>query len=91
MILTLDSLQWPAMVVTILAAGLVGSPAKARRNWGFWLFLLSNLLWVVWGWVAGAYALILLQFGLAIMNILGVRKSADADQSQGQSQPAHKQ
>lgn len=90
MILMLDNLQWPAMVVTILAAGLVGSPAKARRNWGFWLFLLSNLLWVVWGWVAGAYALIVLQFGLAVMNILGVRKSAEADKSQ-EHQPAHKQ
>lgn len=78
----LNWLQWPAMVITILAAGLVASPAKNRRKWGFWLFLLSNLLWVIWGWVASAYALILLQIGLAIMNIRGVRKSAVA-QEQG--------
>lgn len=79
--LTLDALQWPAMAVTIAAAGLVGSRSEARRNWGFWMFLLSNLLWVIWGWVASAYALILLQFGLAIMNIRGVRKSADQDKT----------
>ncbi|MCB5191465.1 hypothetical protein LG198_12070 [Methylobacillus arboreus] len=72
----LDWLQWPAMIVTIAAAWLVGSASKYRRNWGFWVFILSNLLWVAWGWHAQAYALILLQFGLAIMNIRGVCKSA---------------
>ncbi|HUP65993.1 MAG TPA: hypothetical protein VM557_12025 [Thermoanaerobaculia bacterium] len=71
----LDLIQWPAMVVTVLAAWLVGSQKKMRRNWGFWLFLLSNLLWVVWGWHDQAWALILLQIFLAIMNIRGVKKN----------------
>jgi hypothetical protein len=71
----LDILQWPAMVVTITASWLVGSQSKTRRNWGFWVFLVSNLLWVVWGWHAKAYALVVLQVALAVMNIRGVKKN----------------
>ncbi len=70
-----NALQWPAMVVTLVAAWLVGSTDKARRNWGFWTFLASNALWVAWGWHDGAWALIILQFGLAAMNIRGVVKA----------------
>ena len=54
----LDLIQWPAMVVTVIAAWMVGSQKKFKRNWGFWLFLFSNVLWIVWGWQDGAYALI---------------------------------
>jgi hypothetical protein len=71
----LDLLQWPAMVVTVLAAWLVASTQKARRNVGFWMFLASNVLWVAWGWHAHANALIGLQFCLAAMNIRGAKKS----------------
>lgn len=71
----LDFLQWPAMVVTIAAAYFVASQAKWKRNAGFWLFLTSNALWVVWGWYASAYALIILQVCLAAMNIRGVSKT----------------
>ena len=71
----LDLLQWPAMAVTVLAAWLVASTHKGRRNAGFWTFLLSNVLWVAWGWHAHAYALIGLQFCLAALNIRGAKKS----------------
>ena len=71
----LDLLQWPAMVVTVLASWLVASTHEARRNAGFWLFLLSNVLWVAWGWHANAQALIGLQFCLAALNIRGARKT----------------
>ena len=71
----LDLVQWPAMGVTVLAAWLVGSTHRAKRNWGFWLFLASNILWVWWGWHARAWALILLQIFLAVMNIRGVKKN----------------
>jgi uncharacterized MAPEG superfamily protein len=57
----LDAIQWPAMVVTVIAAWMVGSQKKFKRNWGFWLFLLSNVLWIVWGLHDRAYALIFLQ------------------------------
>jgi len=71
----LDLLQWPAMVVTVVAAWLVGSQDKRRRGWGFWAFLASNALWIVWGWHDHAYALIALQLVLALMNIRGAQKN----------------
>lgn len=72
----LDTLQWPAMVVTLLASWLVASPSEARRAWGFWVFLASNLLWITWGWQAQAWALVGLQLGLIAMNVRGTRKNA---------------
>lgn len=71
----LDLIQWPAMVVTVIAAWMVASQRKFKRNWGFWLFLLSNVLWIVWGWHDRAWALITLQLALAFLNIRGVLKN----------------
>ncbi len=71
----LDLMQWPAMVVTLVASWLVASTQAGRRSVGFWLFLLSNVLWVVWGWHTSAYALIALQLGLAAMNVRGAVKA----------------
>ena len=71
----LNWLQWPAMVVTIVAAWLVASSSERRRAWGFWIFLLSNALWIVWGIAAAAYALVLLQIFLAISNIRGTTRN----------------
>ena len=75
----IDWLQWPAMVVTVVAAWMVGSQRKFKRNWGFWLFLGSNVLWIVWGWGDRAYALIVLQLSLAFLNIRGVLKNRTAE------------
>ncbi len=66
-----DLLQWPAMVATVLAAWLVASRHKPRREVGFWIFLVSNVLWVAWGWHASAWALVVLQVRLAATNIRG--------------------
>ena len=71
----IDLLQWPAMVVTVLASWLVASQSKRRRTVGFWVFLLSNVMWTIWGWHTRAYALIVLQVLLAAMNIRGVYKN----------------
>ena len=77
-----SALQWPAMVVTVIAAWMVGSQRKFKRNWGFWLFLLSNVLWIVWGWQDGAYALIVLQVCLAFLNIRGAMKNKPENNEQ---------
>jgi len=74
----LDWIQWPAMAVTIVAAWMIASQKKFKRNWAFWLFLLSNGLWVAWGLHDRAYALILLQLALAIMNIRGALKTRES-------------
>ncbi|HET6599641.1 MAG TPA: hypothetical protein VFG60_06725 [Burkholderiaceae bacterium] len=73
----LDWIQWPAMAVTVGASWLIASKATARRNVGFWLFLLSNALWIAWGWHSGATALVVLQLCLAAMNIRGAKKTDD--------------
>jgi sugar phosphate permease len=68
-------LQWPAMIATLLSAWLVASQTKGRRKIGFWIFLVSNALWIAWACYDHAYALIVLQIGLAILNIRGVAKN----------------
>ena len=71
----IGGLQWPAMLVTVIAAWMIASQKKFKRNWGFWLFLASNVLWIVWGLNDGAYALVILQLCLAFLNIRGAAKN----------------
>lgn len=71
----LDALQWPAMAVTLFAAWLVASRSASRRLHGFWWFIASNILWVVWAWQAQAWALIALQAGLFALNVRGALKN----------------
>ena len=73
-----DLLQWPAMAVTVGASWLVAAQSKKRREWGFWLFLVSNALWIVWGWHDRAWALMALQLCLAALNVRGARKNEKA-------------
>ena len=74
------------MIVTVIAAWLVASQAKRRREVGFGVFLLSNVLWIVWGWHDHAYALIALQLALAALNIRGAYKNdPDAQAAGGKS------
>jgi hypothetical protein len=73
----LDLVQWPAFAVTVAAAWMVGSERKWKRSWGFWLFIVSNALWILWGWHDRAWALIALQLCLAALNIRGASKNSD--------------
>ncbi|HEY1329295.1 MAG TPA: hypothetical protein VGI14_20345 [Casimicrobiaceae bacterium] len=76
----LEAIQWPAMVTTLVAAWLVAAQSKRKRSWGFWCFVASNVLWIAWGWHAGAYALIALQIGLFALNVRGLRKNDPEEQ-----------
>ena len=71
-------LQWPAMVLTVVASWLVASTRPGRRKLSFWIFLLSNVLWVAWGAHTGAMALVVMQFCLAALNIRAARKTSAA-------------
>ena len=73
-----DLIQWPAMVATVVAAWLVASQHKRKRELGFWCFLFSNGLWVIWGLYDEAYALIALQVALAALNMRGAFKNDPA-------------
>jgi hypothetical protein len=69
------------MLVTVIAAWFVASRLQPRRKLGFWLFLLSNLLWIGWGIYARAYALVALQVCLAGMNIRGEKRNSNTQPS----------
>jgi hypothetical protein len=71
----IDFLQWPAMLVTLCAAFLVGARHARRRVFGFYTFILSNVLWIVWGVHDEAWALIALQAGLCAMNVRGILRN----------------
>jgi len=74
----IDLLQWPAMAVTLVAAFLVGARHARRRIVGFYAFIASNVLWIIWGVHDGAWALITLQLGLCAMNIRGIVRNDKA-------------
>ncbi len=76
----LDLLQWPAMAITVAAGLLVGSRTSWRRRTGFITFLVSNALWIAWGWHDDAWALIALQLCLAVTNVRGILKSEEDKQ-----------
>ncbi len=65
------------MAASIAAAYLVGSGDKKRRNIGFWVFLLSNVLWLGWAIPEQAWALVVLQLALGVMNVRGMAKTED--------------
>lgn len=73
----LDLIQWPAMVVTVVASWLVAAKSEHKRNLGFWTFIGSNVLWIVWGVYSKSWALVVLQLALATMNIRGARKTQE--------------
>jgi thiol:disulfide interchange protein len=71
----LDLLQWPAMAVSLYAAFMIGSKKAGKRIFGFWMFILSNVLWIIWGVHDEAWALIALQVALMAMNFRGIYKN----------------
>jgi hypothetical protein len=81
----LTAVQWPAMIITLVAAWLVASQTKRKRNWGFWCFIASNVLWIVWGWHDNAYALIVLQLGLFALNVRGAIKNEPQSESESRA------
>jgi hypothetical protein len=81
----LNAIQWPAMAATLVAAWLVASQSKKKRTWGFICFIVSNVLWIAWGWHDQAYALIALQVGLFVLNLRGVGKNEPKGQHEGRS------
>lgn len=74
----LDAIQWPAMAVTLFAAWLVASRTASRRAHGFWWFIGSNVLWIVWGWHTSSWALVALQVGLFALNVRGAAKNEES-------------
>ncbi len=78
-------IQWPAMVATLGAAFLVGTRSARLRLWGFWIFVASNVLWVVWALPEAAWALIVLQVGLFVLNVRGAKQNEPEAEEEAQS------
>lgn len=70
----MELMQWPAMGATVLSAWMVASSSARKRRWGFWCFLVSNVLWTLWGMGDRAWAIVVMQVFLAALNIRGVAK-----------------
>lgn len=81
-------IQWPAMVATVAGAWLTASRAPRRRALGFWVFLASNVMWGIWGWVASAPATLVLQVFLAGLNFRGAGKNESHADSERSSAPS---
>jgi hypothetical protein len=71
---TLDLVQWPAMIVTVVASWYVASMKRGRRKVGG--FSWSATFCGSSGESTRAYALIALQACLAVMNVRGEWKNA---------------
>jgi hypothetical protein len=82
----INGLQWPGMVTNVIGSWLMTSSHPIKRHIGFWFFIASNVCWAVWGFQASAYALIVMQFALAILNIRGLCKTEPAA---GSGPPTH--
>ncbi|RRV10827.1 hypothetical protein EGJ27_02755 [Pseudomonas sp. v388] len=74
----MEWVQWPAMMAIVLAAWLVGSKRAERRTMAFAVFIIGNLLWVLWGLHVEAYAVALLDIVLCGMNVRGFLKNRAA-------------
>lgn len=68
----LDQLQWPAALIGILGAWLVGALARRSRRAGFWCFLVSNALWIAWGALFHQWGLVLMQAAFTVTSLRGV-------------------
>lgn len=71
----IDLIQWPAMAVTLFGAYWLASRKAGKRMVGFWLMVVSNIMWIVWGWHDEAWALVALQVGLMTLNARGIIKN----------------
>jgi hypothetical protein len=65
-------LQWPALLLSITGAWLVAGRSTRDRMVGFWLLLIASGFWSVWGYAAGAPAIVLAQLVFAYTSVRGV-------------------
>jgi hypothetical protein len=68
-----DLLQWPALVLSIIGAWLVGGSRANQRFAGFLLFLASNVLWAAWGLGIGAWGVAITQAFFTWTSLRGIR------------------
>lgn len=63
-------IDWVAMALSLYAVYLLGN----KNKWGFVSFIISNVLWVVVGFMMSSYAVSVGNFVFLLMNTLGLIK-----------------
>ena len=79
--LTLGALQWPAMIIALIGAWYVGHAHPRARMWGFWGFLISNILWVAWALHNHAWGLLIMQALFIVTSARGIYQNYRAHHS----------
>jgi uncharacterized protein with PQ loop repeat len=68
-----QTVQWLSMATGIVAAVMVASKLSARvTGWGFVIFAVSSVGWVVFGFAIGETPLIIQNAVLVVINLIGV-------------------
>jgi uncharacterized protein with PQ loop repeat len=68
-----DVIQWLSMGAGIIAAVMVASKLSAKvTGWGFVIFALSGVGWVVFGIAIGETPLVIQNVVLVVVNLIGV-------------------
>lgn len=71
----MDLLQWTACVVALIGGWMVANESRTHRRLGFALFLASNLLWIWWGSLSSAWALVTMQALFCLTSARGIARN----------------
>lgn len=68
-----DTISWVATIATIIAASMTAANVGSRvTGYGFAVFLVGSLLWLVVGWLSHQPALTWTNVVLTVLNIFGI-------------------
>jgi hypothetical protein len=65
-------IQWTGALVALVGSFLVGCGDPRERFWGFWLFLFSNVLWILWARRHAAWGLLVMQLAFCVTSVRGI-------------------
>tara|TARA_R110002096_G_scaffold33234_16_gene96170 strand:+ start:414 stop:662 length:249 start_codon:yes stop_codon:yes gene_type:complete len=69
----IEAIRWAAAISGIVAALMIAGRFGGRiTGWGFALFTLSSIAWMTAGWLGGLPSLLIQNFVLFFINLLGV-------------------
>ena len=67
--------QYPALLTGILGAILVAGNSSRKRYWGFAIWIISDILWALFGISSNAPGLIIMQFIFIFTSTMGMRNN----------------
>ncbi len=66
-------LEWAAAIGTMIAASLIAFDLGRRATaWGFVLFCVVSVTWIVAGWLEGTMPIVVMNAVLLLINLWGV-------------------